>query len=174
MNTEINTFPKEAHKSEYPSIKQQALMRDCKLTDWLKIPQLADRLSGTLKKNSRFMKHTDQLRQEALCQTLGWTWESHQSSYVTFNDAITEGDCHSITEAGWHADRWFANIAFEDDYYEFKYIIIDAPDGKRREGVGLICRKTNIQWIQPGSIVLCMLAEYDAKNNKWFEAQNPF
>ena len=174
MNTEINPFPKEAHKSEYPAVRQQALMRDCKLNDWLVVVDLMERLSGTLRKNSKLMKYTDQLRHEALCQTLGWSWESVMSSYVNFNDAITEGDCHAITEAGWFADRWLANLMFFDDHYEFKYIIIDEPNGGRREGIGLICRACNIQWVQPGSIILCIIAEYDNINKKWKDAQNPF
>ena len=175
MNTEIVAFNKKIHESMLPGIKMQAKMRDCKLTDWLSTPILSDRLSGTVKKNAKLnMKYTDQLRHEALAQTLGWTWESVQSSYLNFNDAISEGDCHAITEAGWFADRWLATQIFEEDYYECKYIIVDEPDGNRREGIGLICRKTNIQWIQPGSIVFCILAEYDTKNKKWLDAQNPF
>ena len=174
MNTEIIPMYKKAIESEFPGIIMQARMRDCKLTDWLKITDLSDRLSGTLKKNSKLMKVTDQLRHEALCQTLGWTWESVQSSYLNFNDAISEGDCHAITEAGWFADRWLALQLFEEDHYECKYIIVDDPNGTRREGIGLICRQTSIQWIQPGSIVFCIISEYDNINKKWKEAQNPF
>ena len=96
-----------------------------------------------------------------------------QLSYLTFNDAITEGDCHAITEAGWFADRWITLKMFREEHYECKYIIVDTPEG-RREGIGLICRQTLIQWCQPGSIIFCILAEYDYKNKKWLEAQNPF
>jgi cytidine deaminase len=172
MHTEIVNF--QTKESDILGVKHQIKMRDCKLNDWLTDPFLSDRLSGTIKKNAKLgMKYVDQLRHEALCQTLGWTWESVQSSYLTFNDAITEGDCHAITESGWFADRWIALKMFREEHYECKYIIVDTPEG-RREGIGLICRQTLIQWCQPGSIIFCILAEYDYKNKKWLEAQNPF
>lgn len=175
MNTEIVKFNEETLNSKINGVKTAVLMRNCKLSDWLKIPELSDRLSGTVKKNAKLgMKVTDQLRHEALCQTLGWTWESVQSSYLNYNDAISEGDCHSITEAGWFADRWLNTQMFEEEYYECKYIIVDDHSGNRREGIGLICRNTLIQWIQPGSMVFCILAEWDSKNKQWLDAQNPF
>lgn len=112
MNTEIAPITKEYSTSGLSNLIK---MRNCKLTEWLTDPFLSDRLSGTVKKNAKLgMKVVDQLRHEALCQTLGWTWESVQSSYLNYNDAISEGDCHSITEAGWFADRWLALKIFDE------------------------------------------------------------
>lgn len=173
MDTKIVKF--QTKETNFVGVTHQIKMRDCKLVDWLTDPFLSERLSGTVKKNHRLgMKVMEQLRQEALAQTLGWTWESIPSTYLTFNDAISEGDCHSITEAGWFADRWNAIKMFREEDYECKYIIVDDKAGNRREGVGLICRKTLIQWCQPGSIIFCLLAEFDTVKKDWMEARNPF
>lgn len=175
MNTKVVAFDKRIHNSEFSLIRNLGKMRDCSLNDWLIDPWLSARLSGTVKKNAALnMKVTDQLRGEALAQTLGWTWESVQSSLLNFNDAISEGDCHAITEAGWFADRYIQLKHFAEDHFEMKYIIVDDHAGERKEGVGLICRQTNIQWIQPGSIVFCFLTLWDPFNKEWSEAQNPF
>lgn len=170
MNTKI-----KAIGSSVKGLEMLKLMRSTPLNQWFTTPSLNDRLSGSLKKAHRLgAKINDQLRQEALAQTLGWTWESVQSSYLTFNDAVSEGDNHSLTEAGWFADRWLAINLFDEDFYEYKYIIISNPDGSRREGVGLICRETSIQWVQPGSLIFCIIAEYDVNCEEWNEAKNPF
>ena len=176
MNTEIVPLSEEIKSiTNLPGLNIMKKMRSTPLKDWFNDEDLAGRLSGTLKKNNRVgFKVFDQLRHEAFCQTLGWTWESYQSSYITFNDAVSEGDCHAITEAGWFADRWLALNLFPEDKYELKYIIITMPDDAKREGVGLICRETSIQWIQPGSLVFCMLCEYSSKTKTWTEASNPF
>ncbi len=176
MNTEIVTISAGPEMHTFPGVSEQWFMRKNRLTDWLAIPDLAERLSGTVKKNAKInMKVMDQLRSEALAQTLGWTWESMPSSYVTFNDAISEGDSHAVTEAGWFAHRYIKNKLFKEDIFECKYIIVDDKStGQRREGIGLICRQTNIQWIQPGSLVFCIITEWDPIKKEWLPAQNPF
>ncbi len=131
----MNTKVKEIG-SPKKGLEMLKLMRSTPLSQWLTVRELSNRLSGSLKKAARLgAKVNDQLRQEALAQTLGWTWESVQSSYLTFNDAVSEGDNHSLTEAGWFADRWLAVNIFDEDFFEYKYIIISNQDGTRRASV---------------------------------------
>lgn len=177
----METVVLESKKVEELVTESQGLnllfkMRSNPLSIWLKDKDLSDRLSGTLKKNARLgFKYMDQLRHEALCQTLGWGFESMPTTYITFNDAITEGDCHSITEVGWHVDRLFALNLFTEDYYELKYINIQDTNGNiERQGIGVILRTTSIQWIPKGHLVFALLTEFDNKTNTWSDCINPF
>jgi hypothetical protein len=40
------------------------------------------------------------------------------STRVTWNDAMTYGDCKPITEAGWYADKLISMCPFVEDVYE--------------------------------------------------------
>ncbi len=154
----------------------QVLMRETPLKEWLTTKDLAERLSGTLRKSARIgFKHGGMLFHEALCQTLGWGFEGVASSYVTFNDAVIEGDCHSLTEAGWHFDRMLHVWPWPEDKFELKYINIQDTNGNiERQGVRVILRETSVQWIRPGHLVFALLTEYDPKTGVWTECTNPF
>jgi len=157
-------------------LKFQHLMRSTPIKEWLNDQNLASRLSGTLRKNSRLgFKYLSQLEHEAICQVLGYGFESMQSSYITFNDPVTEGDCHALTEVGWHFDRLLHIHPFDEDRFELKYINIQDINGNiERQGVGIIVRETSIQWIRSGTLVFSLLAEYNSKDKKWSECINPF
>lgn len=157
-------------------LKNQVLMRTTPLKNWLSNQDLSDRLSGTLKKNARIgFRHFDQLQHEAIAQTLGWGFEIIPTTYITFNDAITEGDCHAITEVGWHVDRLLNIHPFDEDVFELKYIIITDKDGNiDRQGIGVILKETSIQWISTSSLCFALLTEYDNVNKKWSNCVNPF
>lgn len=175
MKTEIIPISDKVKEIMMPYLKYQIKMRETPLKEWFNDSELNARLSGTLKKNNSIgFKVMNQLRQEALCQTLGWCWENISSTYITFNDAISEGDCHPLTEVGWFADRWIKNKLFEEEYYELKYIMVSEPDGTVREGVGLICRFSTIKWLLPDSLLFCIIAEFNKKTNQFEEAINPF
>jgi hypothetical protein len=154
----------------------QHQMRSTPLKEWLKQPNLSGRLSGTLKKNASIgFKHISQLNHEALCQTLGWGFESAPTTYITFNDAITEGDCHSLTEVGWHVDRMLNIHPFDEDVFELKYIIIqDAAGNIERQGVGVVLKETSIQWVMGGHLIFALLTEYDLVKQEWTDCVNPF
>lgn len=151
-------------------------MRKTPLNEWLTDVELSDRLSGTVRKNSRLgFKYLDQLRVEALAQTLGWIFESIPSTYVTLGEPISEGDCKAITEVGWHADRLISLNPYEEDIYTLKYIIVqDAECNVEREGLGLVLEQTSIQWIGAGRICFALLTEYNKETRKWSECENPF
>lgn len=157
-------------------LDNQILMRTTPLRQWLTNDVLKERLSGTLRKNARIgFKFNSQLVQEAICQTMGWGFESLQTTYITFNDAITEGDCHSLTEVGWHVDRLLTINPFSEDYFEIKYINIQDLNGNiERQGVGIIVRETSIQWVSPSNLIFALLTEYNPKTNQWTDCVNPF
>lgn len=158
-----------------PGVELQVKMRHTPLKDWLNDSKLSDRLSGTLKKNTKIgMKSYSQLEHEAICQVLGWGFEVLPTTRVVFNDAISEGDCHSITEAGWHIDRMLSTWIWPEDKFECKYIIIDESGCSRREGVGIVCKSSSVQWIGNGKIVFALIAEYDSVRGVWKDAINPF
>jgi len=128
--------------------------------------------SGTLRKNKRigFFYRTQYIH-ERICYEFGPVFESMPRSYVTFGDAITEEDCHPITEAGYYMERYMSKSIFKEDYFEVKYLIVQYNDGSKKEGVGLVVRKTSCNWIPQGHLVFGIVAEF--KNNKWLEALNP-
>lgn len=159
-----------------PNMDNRLIMRSTPLKNWLITPDLADRLSGTLKKNARIgFKYYEQLKHEAIAQTLGWGFEMMPTSYITFNDAMTEGDCHSLTEVGWHVDRMLYLNPFKEDVFELKYIIIQNVDGFiERQGVGMVMKQTSISWIPDGNLVFALLTEYDVNKKTWTDCVNPF
>lgn len=154
----------------------QKKMRMTPLKEWLIESDLKDRLSGTLKKNATIgFKSVSQLNEEALAQTLGWGFESLPTTFVTFNEAITEGDCHSLTEVGWHIDRLLNVHIFEEDIFELKYIVIHDTDGNiQRQGVGVVLKETSVSWIMKSHLVFALLTEYDNKQKEWSDCLNPF
>jgi hypothetical protein len=176
METKIVKLNKELLNCSTEGIQMQNLMRLTPLNEWLNKPKLSDRLSGTLKKNAKLgFKHYSQLEHEAICQTLGWGFEIIPTTYLTFNDAITEGDCHPLTEAGWHFDRMLAIHIYPEDIFEIRYINIQDQEGNLiRQGVGIIVKQTSIQWIKKGSMCFALLTEYDIKTKQWTDCLNPF
>lgn len=75
--------------------------------------------SGTLRKNKRLkMAWKSQYMSERIAWEFGHTFEVLPRSRVMYGDAITEGDCHAVTEAGWFIDRYFTlnGSCFPQDY----------------------------------------------------------
>lgn len=176
METIVVEISKEIKECKSKGLQLQVKMRETPLKDWLNTSDLADRLSGTLRKNARIgFKHQSQLEHEAICQTLGWGFEILPTTYLTFNDAVTEGDCHSLTEVGWHVDRILNINPFDEDVFELRYINIQNQEGFIiRQGVGLIVKKTSVQWIKKGSMCFALLTEYDNIKKEWTDCVNPF
>jgi hypothetical protein len=131
--------------------------------------------SGTLRKNKRLnMSWRSQYLHERVVYDFGWGFEIVPKSRVTFGDPITEGDCKPITEAGWFCERYLEFSIFPEDYFEVKYLQIDYGEGKKREGIGLIVRKTSANWLPKGHIVFAIVAEFDPIKNQFLPAENPF
>lgn len=128
--------------------------------------------SGTLRKNSRLgFDYKKQLLHERTAHDFGYGFECVHESHVNWGTPITEGDCHPITEAGWHIDR-YQFFAFPGDEFEAKYLQIHDPNGSR-EGVGIIIRKTSAPYIPNGYVVFALIAEVDTKKHDYMPASNP-
>ena len=131
------------------SIKETTLSSPA-LSNRLRIRQMSaedfvdEKASGTLRKNKRlgFVWHPQYLH-ERVCYEFGWTFEVLPRSQVTFNDALTAGDCKPLTEAGWFIERYQSLSVFSEDQFEAKYIQVEERDGKRREGVGIVVTQTS-------------------------------
>jgi hypothetical protein len=174
METIVMNFSPEIVESKIPGVQFQVLQRKMSPMKWFSIPELKERFSGTLIKAHRLgLRVADQAKHEAIAQTMGYLFEILPASRVTFGDAISESDCHSVTETLWHCDRMIASHVFPEDVFEVKYINIS--DGESvREGIGIIVRQTSIQWVGTGMLLLAIVAEYDNINKKWNPPINPF
>ncbi len=130
--------------------------------------------SGTLRKNKRIgMAWWNQYLTERTAYEFGWGFEITQRCYVKFGDAKSEGDCHPITEAGWHIERYLEMHLFPEDHFETKYIEVENKDGITKEGIGLIVRRTSAPFIPKGHIVYAIVTEYDPMRECYKEALNP-
>lgn len=150
------------------ALKHRVHIRNMTAEEWIE-----QHASGTLRKNKRIgFRWQAQYRHERVAYEFGWTFELLPTTYVTFNDPITEEDCSSITEAGWHIERYINMRVFPEDFFQAKYIQVDYGD-HRREGVGLILRTTSARWVPKGHLVFAIVAEYSPIRKSWLPAQNP-
>ena len=130
--------------------------------------------SGTLRKNKRVgFSYRMQYLTERVAYEFGYGFEILPRSQITFGDAITEGECHPITEAGWHIERYIETNVF-GDRVEAKYIHAAYRDNSQREGVGMVVRETSATWIPAGHIVFAIVAEFNPYLKEWESAINPF
>ncbi|MEZ4402988.1 MAG: hypothetical protein R3B06_23400 [Kofleriaceae bacterium] len=130
--------------------------------------------SGTLRKNKRLgMVWREQYLEERVAYEFGWEFQCLPRSRVTFGDAFTEGDCHAITEAGWHIERYLELSVFPEDRFETKYLNVEYKDGTVREGIGIITRQTSAAWVPGGHIVFAIVAVFDPVGKAWRDAHNP-
>jgi hypothetical protein len=133
--------------------------------------------SGTLRKNTKLgMDNNRQYLDERTAYEFGWGFEARPSKQVTLGRAITEGDCHAITEVGWHAERYLSYMLFPGDEGTVAYITVEV-NGERREGVGIVITKTSAAWINidpyVDMTVFAIITEWDNKTKDWKEAINP-
>lgn len=131
--------------------------------------------SGTLRKNKRLgMRWRDQYMAERTAYEFGWEFTCTPRSRVTFGEAYTEGDCHAITEAGWHIERYATLSIFPEDVCIARYISVEEADGTRREGLGIVVEKTSAPFVPESHIVYAIISEYDPTAKRWREPRNPF
>lgn len=130
--------------------------------------------SGTLRKNTRIgMRMRDQYLHERTIFDFGWGFECEPETRVTWGSCLSEPDCKPITELGWLVDRYATVCAFPGDEFELKYIIVEYAGGERREGLGLVIRKTSADFIPEGHMVFAMITEYDVAAKRWADVVNP-
>lgn len=130
--------------------------------------------SGTLRKNESVgMDVTGQYLHERTAFEFGWPFESIDETRVTWGQPISMPDCAPMTETGWHIKRYMSKSAFPGDQFETKYIIVEYPDGKRKEGLGLVVRKTSAQFVPARHMVFAIITEWDVHAEVYKEAINP-
>lgn len=130
--------------------------------------------SGTLRKNKRLgMAYMDQYIEERTAYEFGWGFRCLPRSRITFGDAYTESESSSVTEAGWHIERYSMMTIFEEDYFECKYLHVENKDGTTQEGIGIVVRQTSASFVPPGNIVFAIVAEF-IPGKGWAPAENPF
>lgn len=129
--------------------------------------------SGTLRKNARLgFDYKKQLLHERVAFDFGYGFEAIHESHVNWGTPITEGDCHPITESGWHTDR-YESISFPGDEFEIKYLKIHTGNGPDREGVGIIIRKTSASYVPNNYVVFSLITEVDTVKHDYKDAANP-
>ena len=151
-----------------------ALAKRLNIREMAAEPWIERYASGTLRKNKRLgMAWHHQYLTERVAFEFGWQFELQPRSRVTFGDAFTEGDVPSITEAGWHIDRYLELAAFPEDRMECKYLQVEYPD-RKTEGIGMVVRETSAAWIGKGNLVFAIVAAFDPQTQTWQGARNPF
>lgn len=129
--------------------------------------------SGTLRRNTRIGYNVaSQKLHERAAWEFGWAFEVVPERCVTWGQPRSEGDCHPVTESGWFADRYNQVSLFPGDETEVKYLHVES-EGVKREGIGLVIRKTSAAWVPVGYMVFAIIAEYDQKTHDFLPATNP-
>ena len=169
---ETKKVPLSEAAAASPAMTSRVAMRTKSADAWIE-----DHASGTLRKNKRIgFKWKSQYLHERICYEFGWLFESMPASYVTFNDPITEGDCHAITEAGWHIERGLTMWPFPEDVFETKYIEVsdDKEATKKRAGVGVIVKQTSAPFVPESHLVFALIADWDPVAKDWINHGNPW
>ncbi len=167
---ETNIIPITEELLNVKSLKRRINLRTMDAEDWIQ-----NHASGTLRKNKKLgMSWKSQYLEERVAYEFGWGFEVLPKSRVSFGDAISEGDCHSVTEAGWHIERYMEMSIFPEDVFECKHIDVEYNDGVTKTGIGIITRQTSASFIPSGHIVFAIVAQYDKVKKEWLDAENPF
>jgi hypothetical protein len=167
--TETRQVPLDEHVKSCEALAKRVKLRTMSADDFIET-----HASGTLRKNKRLgFVWRDQYLEERTAYEFGWAFECLARSRVTFGDAHTESDSKSVTEAGWHIERYLELSIFPEDRFEAKYIHVEDKDGTKREGIGIIVRETSASWVPGGHIVFAIVAELDVTVQRWRPAENP-
>ncbi|TSC82431.1 MAG: hypothetical protein G01um101419_587 [Parcubacteria group bacterium Gr01-1014_19] len=166
--TEIVPISQEVLDS--PAMKKRVELRTMSAESFIE-----GHASGTLRKNKRLQfAWKSQYWEERIAYEFGWGFRSAPYSQVTYNDPITCGDDKSVTEAGWHIERYLNMSVFPEDYFEAKYIMVEDRDGHRHEGIGIIVRQTSAAWIPRGHLIFAIVAKFRPDTGHYEHAENPF
>ncbi len=130
--------------------------------------------SGTLRKNARIgMNVQSHYLSDRIHFEFGAAFEAVMERSLTWGEARSEPDSKSLTEVGWFCEVYAARCLFPGDEMEVKYLTIEPPGGTKREGIGLILRKTSATWIPKGFAVFALITELDHSIHDWLPAVNP-
>lgn len=167
----METLIKKLDDSEpvAPGLQKRWAIRNLPESEWIERHG-----SGTLRKNKRIgFTYRTQYLAERIAYEFGYGFQIVPRAQITFGDPISEENCHAITEAGWHIERYISLNIF-DDYVEAKYIHASYRDNSKKEGIGIIVRETSSLWIPSGHIIFSIIAEFDPYRKVWKDAINPF
>lgn len=129
--------------------------------------------SGTLRKNKRIgMNVSSHSLSERAHYEFGAYFECLPERFITWGEARSEPDCSPITEVGWYTERYANLCLFPGDEIEVKYITVEAPGEIKREGIGLIVRKTSAHWVSKGFTVFAFITIYNPTIHDFEEARN--
>ena len=168
METEV--VPISQGVLDSPALSERLYIREMSADEFIE-----EKGSGTLRKNKRIgFAWRSQYLHERVCYEFGYGFEILPRTQVVCNDAITDGDCKPLTEAGWHIERYMSLNVFPEDYFEAKYLLVENRDGSRKEGVGIIVRQTSAPWVPKGHIVFAIVAEHSKTLRNFRDARNPF
>lgn len=146
-------------------IKQRTMSAE----EWIAI-----HASGTLRKNKSIgMVWKQQYLSERVAYQYGFEFNIIPKSRILTGEALTEGDNHSVTEAGWHIERYMNLNLFKEESIKCLYLNIET-DNEVTEGIGMLFESTTAQWIPEGYVVYAVVAEFDKKNGVFLPANNPF
>ena len=169
METEVKRDESAVEAAAIEAVRKRLRTRSMPEADWIE-----NHSSGTLRKCKRIgFSYRTQYLAERVAYEFGFGFEIVPRSQITFGDAIAEQDCHPITEAGWHIERYM-QLDVLGDRFEAKYINVTRRDGTVAEGVGIIVRETSAPWIPAGHIVFSIVTEFDKQLGEWRDAINPF
>lgn len=171
METKVIPIPEKLKGDEWLHKVLSFKLKQLELSEeaWI-----SEHASGTLRKNKKIgFSYRTQYLEERTAYQFGWEFRILPRSKITFGDPITESNCSSVTEAGWHIERYISTRLFYEDYFEAKYIY--ASDSEEiKEGIGIIIRETTAQWIPHGHIIYAIVTEFDKTTGKFKPAVNPF
>ena len=163
--TEIITVPTTAQKSLFT---KRMAARQMSMDQFIET-----KASGTLRKNKAIgMNVSSHSLSERIAYEFGYAFEACPERFVTWGEPRSEGECKPLTEVGWHVERYASVCLFPGDEIEVKYIIVEV-DGIRREGVGIVLRKTSVAWLPKGYMVFAIIAEYNQFTHDFNDAVNP-
>lgn len=130
--------------------------------------------SGTLRKNTRLGMNThSQYLEERIAYEFGWEFMMAPTSRVQIGATISEGDCHSLTELGWHAERYMARSVFKEDKISVNYITFSDIEGNTIEGNGLVINQTSYN-VPENHVIFAIVSLWNNETEAWEEAANPF
>ena len=147
-------------------IKQRTMSAE----EWIAI-----HASGTLRKNNAIgMVWKQQYLHERVAYQYGFEFNIAPKSRVLTGEALTEGDNHSVTEAGWHIERYMTLNLFQEESLKCVYLNVESSENEIHEGIGIVFETTTAQWIPEGYVVYSIVAEYSKKDQAFLPANNPF
>ncbi len=163
-------FPELGNSPLEAMLKQRIALRTMSESDFIE-----KHASGTLRKAKRIgFAHKTLYLQERTAYEFGYGFEIKPKTHVLCGTPQVEGDCHAVTECGWHIERYQHMQLFPDDKMQSAYINVQSPGETAREGIGIIITQTCAPFVPPCHVIYALIAQYDLQSKQWHNAVNPF